>query len=63
MSTEHNESGAAVVMKSLALIGAWFGTVTLAQVQTFVAIISGLAVLVYTVINTYYLIRRNRQGK
>lgn len=48
-------------MKSLTLIGAWLGTITLAQVQTGIAILSGLAVLVYTVINTYYLIRRNRK--
>lgn len=63
MSTEHNDSVGAAVMKSAALIGAWVGTVTLAQVQTIVAIISGFAVLVYTLINTYYLIKRNRRAE
>jgi hypothetical protein len=41
----------------LSVITAWIGTVALSEVQTIVAICSGLAVLVYTVTNTYVLWR------
>ncbi len=44
------------------LILAWFATITLADVQIVVAILSGLAVLVYTAFKTYYLVKNKGQG-
>lgn len=61
MNDQHDSIGAAA-SKCIALIAAWLGTITVAQVQTSIAILSGLAVLIYTILNTYYLIRRNRKG-
>lgn len=51
-----NTSGAGPVA-ILAVIAAWAGSVALSDVQVVVSIIGGLAVLVYTVVNTYVLWR------
>jgi hypothetical protein len=45
------------VARILAVVLAWLGSVTLADIQIFVAILSGLSVLTYTVLNTYVLVR------
>lgn len=44
------------------LAGAWLGSVTLSQVSLLVSICTGVAVLVYTIVRTYFLIR-NRGEK
>lgn len=49
MNHDH-ENSTAVFGKLAVLIAAWFGSVTLADVQIGVSIASGLAVLTYTVI-------------
>lgn len=53
MNSEHTDSVAAAVGKSAVVAAAWYGSVTLADIQTVIGIVSGLAVLVYTVINIY----------
>lgn len=63
MSSEHTDSVAAAVGKSAAVAAAWYGSVTLADVQTVIGIVSGLAVLVYTVINIYIAWRDKLRGK
>lgn len=50
MNHDHDNSTAAVFGKLIVLITAWLGSVTLADVQVGVSIVSGLAVLTYTVI-------------
>lgn len=49
MSTEHSDNAGAVFGKLALLVLAWLGSITLGQVQTVVGILSGLAVLGYTV--------------
>ena len=41
----------------VAVVAAWLGSITLGDVQTVVAILSGIAVLTYTAVNTYVLWR------
>lgn len=56
MSTDH-ESTAGSILKILAVIAAWFASWKLGDVQVMVAILSGLAVLAYTLVKTYFLIK------
>ena len=53
----HQTEGADVFARIVAVIAAWLGSITLGDVQTMVAILSGVAVLTYTVVNTYVLWR------
>lgn len=50
------------VVNMVVVNGAWLASVSLSDVHTGVAIASGVAVLVYTVVKTYFLIR-NRGEK
>lgn len=61
MSAEH-DSIAASAWHSAGLVAAWIGTISVADVQPWVAVFSGLALLVYTVARTYFLIK-NRGEK
>lgn len=61
--TEQPDSIASVLIRSVGLIGAWFGTVSLAQVQTVVAIISGLVVAGYAATQWYVLWRDKINGR
>lgn len=45
------------IANMVTVVLSWFGTIVLADIQTIVAILSGIAVLVYTVTNTYVLWR------
>jgi len=54
--TQEQEVATAVKKSCLAIFG-WFGSITLGDVQLLVAIVSGLAVLVYTLMNGYVLWR------
>lgn len=56
MKHEHSDM-AEVLTRVGAVIVAWVGSITLGDVQALVGIVSGLAVLVYTVFNTYVLYR------
>ena len=56
MST-HNESTTEAVARIVISILAWFGSVKLGDIQAIVAIVSGVAVLTYTVMQTYLLWR------
>lgn len=56
MNSDH-ESTAGSVLKIVTVIAAWFASWKLGDVQVMVAIFSGLAVLTYTVVKTYFLIR------
>jgi ribose/xylose/arabinose/galactoside ABC-type transport system permease subunit len=56
MNADH-ESTAGSVLKIIAVIAAWFASWKLGDVQVVVAILSGLAVLAYTAVKTYFLIR------
>lgn len=63
MKDQHDSFGEMFSMwlkHSWGLLFAWLGTVTLAQIQAVVGIASGLAVLVYTVLNTIKVRRELR---
>ncbi len=49
------------IKQNWGLLATWLGTVTLAHVQAVVGILSGLAVLVYTVMKTIKLKREMKQ--
>ena len=55
--TDQHHNVVQPVITMFAVIVAWFGTIALGDVQTLVAILTGLAVLVYTVTNTFILWR------
>jgi hypothetical protein len=63
MSNEHTDSVATAAGKSAVVATAWLGSVALADVQAVIGIISGLAVLVYTVINIYIAWRDKLRSK
>jgi hypothetical protein len=62
MNDQH-DSIATAVGKSILAIGAWFGSIQLAEVQTWIGIASGLAVFVYTTINIYIAWRDKLRNK
>lgn len=52
------------LMKPFLWIGAWFGSVTLADIQAVVGIVSGLIVAGLAATNWYFLLRdRLRRGR
>lgn len=59
MNNDH-DTASAIVMKTLVLIAAWFGTIKLADVQLMVSILSGLAVFVVAVLNARKLMREGK---
>lgn len=61
--TEHNDSALTIVAKTLVAIVAWFGSIKLADVQTAVAILSGLVVAGYAATQWYVLWRDKIKGK
>jgi len=54
---DHQHHTEDVIVRMVGVIAAWLGSITLGDVQTVVGIVSGLAVLTYTVVNTYVLWR------
>ena len=63
MSNSQPTSVSAVLIESLVLIAAWAGSVTLAEVQTFVAIVSGLVLAGYAATQWFVLWRDKIKGK
>jgi hypothetical protein len=61
--TEQHDSMAAVVAKTIGVIAAWAGTITLSQVQAVVAICSGIVVGGYAATQWYVLWRDKIKGK
>lgn len=63
---EHRDWSEAVAFwlkQSWVLLATWLGTITLTQLQAVVGIASGLAVLVYTILNTIKVRRELRRMK
>ena len=63
MSSEHYrpaETTGEVVVRTIALVVAWISSITLAQVQQIIGIISGLVLLGYTIWQWRALIRKER---
>lgn len=61
--SDHKDTQGEIVGRMVAAVLAWIGSITLADVQLVVAILSGCAVLTYTVVNTYVLWRDKIRGK
>ena len=57
MKHQTDTEAADVVARIIAVVGVWLGSITLGEVQTLVGILSGMAVLAYTLANTYVLWR------
>ena len=59
---DHQHGSEEVIVRMVAVVAAWFGSITLGDVQAVVGIVSGAAVLVYTIANTYVLWRDKIRG-
>ena len=56
--SQHHDTIGGVLGKAAIWIGAWFGTVTLANVQLWVSIVSGGLVGALAAVNLYKALRR-----
>jgi len=59
---DHQHGTEDVIVRMVTVVVAWLGSITLGDVQAVVGIISGAAVLVYTIANTYVLWRDKIRG-